>query len=72
MDRNNREVEALISTSVSDAEITLKSMLAREPKQAKTIAELILDKLAESQGQKTRINLAQRIIRQAEKALKQQ
>lgn len=68
--KTRNEVMSLICTSVSDAEITLKSMVKREPEQAKEIAIEILKKLQGSEGQKTRIALAERIIRQADKAIK--
>ncbi len=64
------EVMALINTSTSDAEISLKGLLATDPQRAEEIATIVLGRIEGLENQKTRRALVNRIIRQAKKALK--
>ncbi|MDT8844770.1 hypothetical protein [Vibrio parahaemolyticus] len=65
-----KEVMSLLNTSVSDAEISLKNILRSNPLRAEGIALMMLDKLKNMDGQKSKKALAERVIRQAKKAIK--
>ncbi len=66
----SRIIESLICTSVNDAEISLKNMVKTDPESAKEIAQGVLNKLSQTGSkQKTRIALARRIIRMADKRI---
>ncbi|HCH3753746.1 TPA: hypothetical protein NKV05_003160 [Vibrio parahaemolyticus] len=65
-----KEVMSLLNTSVSDAEISLKNILRSNPIRAEGIALMMLDKLKNMDGQKSKKALAERVIRQAKKAIK--
>ncbi|MDC5753594.1 hypothetical protein [Vibrio europaeus] len=64
------EVSALISTSVSDAKISLDNVLNKDPEEAKRLAESLLKKIGTASGQASRKKMAETIIRKANKALK--
>lgn len=66
-----RKVSQLINTSVSDAQISLNGILSKDPEQAKNLAESILVKLANKEGQTSRMKMASAIVRKADKAIKQ-
>lgn len=66
----NNKIAGFISTSVTDAQIDLNGILAKNPAEAKAIAEGIVEKLKNSEGQVSRIKLANTIIRKADKKLK--
>ncbi|BCV65091.1 hypothetical protein TUM17387_04500 [Shewanella carassii] len=62
-----KQAMSLICTSVIDAETSMKNMLQRDPGKARQVAEIMLAKLQGAEGQKTRIALVNRVIKQASK-----
>ncbi|EGR1074285.1 hypothetical protein EFU47_08900 [Vibrio cholerae] len=66
------KVNSLINTSVSDAQSSLECMLARNPQDAKKLAQEVLDRLGKPRmgcGNMTRISMLRTIVRKAEKQL---
>ncbi|MDE1350402.1 hypothetical protein L9W80_09585 [Vibrio aestuarianus] len=66
------KVNSLINTSVSDAQSSLECMLARNPQEAKELAQEVLDRLGKPSmgcGQMTRISMLRAIVRKAKKQL---
>ncbi|EKF9413618.1 hypothetical protein GWZ58_06870 [Vibrio cholerae] len=66
----SKDILRLINTSVSDAEISLKNILAKNPQRAEAMAIMMLDKLEKMDEQKSRKAMVERVIRQAKKAIK--
>lgn len=62
-------VNSLISTSASDAQITLDGMLAHRTAEAATLALGLLIALRGKEGQASRRKVAATILRKAAKAL---
>ncbi len=66
------KVNALINTSVSDAQSSLECMLANNPQDAQELAQKVLDRLGKpsiGSGNMTRIAMLRAIVRKAEKQL---
>nr|WP_158161721.1 hypothetical protein [Vibrio mimicus] len=66
----SKDILRLINTSVSDAEISLKNILGKNPQRAEAMAIMMLDKLEKMDEQKSRKVMVERVIRQARKAIK--
>ncbi|HFG1699858.1 TPA: hypothetical protein ACGF02_001195 [Vibrio cholerae] len=66
----SKDILRLINTSVSDAEISLKNILGKNPQRAEAMAIMMLDKLEKMDEQKSRKAMVERVIRQARKAIK--
>lgn len=67
----DNEINSMISTSVSDAQISLNCMLQSNPSQVKELAKGVLEKIEGREGQASRKKMLKAIIRKADKALKQ-
>lgn len=66
------KVNSLINTSISDAQSSLECMLARNPQDAKKLAQDALVRLGKPSmgcGNMTRISMLRTIVRKAEKQL---
>lgn len=65
-------VTSLVNTSVSDAKDSMECMLAKSPKEAKELAQKVLEHLGKPTmgcGNMTRISMLRTIVRKADKQL---
>ncbi|SDO71224.1 hypothetical protein SAMN04487957_11092 [Halomonas shengliensis] len=62
-------LQALLNTSVSDAQISLEGMLAHRTAEAATLALDLLIELRGKEGQAARRKMAAAIVRKAAKAM---